>query len=88
MGGGLQPQSLGIRDKCPPPTLPKFLSLVWDSEGAQKCFILHDQTTGDLKSHHLQAGAILTATSVLPMPPPWDGTDKVCQLVTNVVTIV
>ena len=67
-GGGhhLQPHSLGTGDKCPH---PKFPSLVWDWEGAQKCFILHDQTTGDLKSHHLQARATLTAKSVPPRPP-------------------
>ena len=23
-----------------------------------------------------------------PMPPPWHGTDKVCQLITNVMTTV
>ena len=37
---------------------------VWDREGAQKCFILRDQTTGDLKSHHFQARVTLTALSV------------------------
>ena len=58
-----------MEDKCPP-THPKFPSFfVWDSEGAQKCFILRDQTTGDLKSHHLQARATLTALSVPPRPP-------------------
>ena len=36
---------------------------------AQKCFILHDQTRGDLKSHHLQARVTLTALSVPPGPP-------------------
>ena len=30
-------------------------------------FILRDQTTGDLKSHHLQARASLTAMT----EPPW-----------------
>ena len=50
-----------------PPQISEFF--VWDSEGAQKCFILHDQTTGDLKSHHLQALATLTALSVPPRPP-------------------
>ena len=29
-------------------THPKFSSFVWDWEGAQKCFILRNQTTGDL----------------------------------------
>ena len=54
----------------PPPThAPKFPSVVWDWEGAQKCFILRDQTTGDLKSHHLQARVTLTAMSVPPRPP-------------------
>ena len=34
-------------DKCPhPPQISEFF--VWDWEGAQKCFILRDQTTGDL----------------------------------------
>ena len=50
-----------------PPQISEFF--VWDSEGAQKCFILRDQTTGDLKSHHLQARATLTALSVPPRPP-------------------
>ena len=45
-----------------PPQIPSFF--VWDSEGAQKCFILRDQTTGELKSYHLQAQAALTALSV------------------------
>ena len=68
-GGGhtLQPLSLGIGDKCPPPT-PNFPSLVWDWEESQNSFILHDQTTGDLKSHHLQARATLTAMSVPQRP--------------------
>ena len=54
----------------PPPPPPKFPSFfVWDSkEGAQKCFILCDQTTGDLKYHHLQARITLTALSVPPRP--------------------
>ena len=43
---------------------PKFPSFDW--EGAQQCFILCDQTTGDLKSHHLQARVTLTALSVPP----------------------
>ena len=54
----------------PPPHPPQIYEFfVWDSEGAQKCFILRDQTTGDLKSHHLQARATLTAMSVPPRPP-------------------
>ena len=51
-------------DKC---SHPKFPSFVWGWEGAQQCYILRDQTTGDLKSHHLQAQVTLTALSV----PPW-----------------
>ena len=71
MGAGhtLQPHSLGIADKCPPPpprTQPKFPSFVWDLEGAQTYFIFRDQTTGYLKSHHLQAWVTLTALSVPP----------------------
>ena len=58
-GGGhtLEPHSPRIGNKCPPPPhLPQILlEFFWDWEGAQKCFILCDQTTGDLKSHHLQA---------------------------------
>ena len=76
-GGGqtLHSHSLGTGDKCPPPThAPKIPSLVWDWEGAQKCFILHSQTTGDLKSYHLQARATLTAMSV---PPRLGGGTKV-----------
>ena len=79
-GGGytLRLHSLGTWDKCPPPPpppthththAPKFPSLIWDWEVAQKCFILSDQTTGDLKSHHLLARATLTAMSVPPLPP-------------------
>ena len=68
-GGGhtLQPHSLGTGDKCPTPTHPKFpfFLFVLDWEGAQ-VFILRDQTTGDLKSHHLQARVTLTALSVPP----------------------
>ena len=64
------PTALGLGISAPPPpTNPKFPSLDWDWEGAQKCFILLDQTTGDLKSHHLQAWATLTAMSVPPRPP-------------------
>ena len=73
MGAGytLQPHSLGIADKCPPPprTQPKFPSFVWDLEGAQTCFIFRDQTTGYLKSHHLQARVTLTALSVPQRQP-------------------
>ena len=65
-GHPLQPYSLRTWDKCPH---PKFQSFVWDWEGAQKCFILHDYTTGDLKSHHFQARATFTAMSVPPRAP-------------------
>ena len=51
------------------PTHPKFPSFVGDWEGAQKCFIPRDQTTKDVKSHHLQAPVTLTALSVPPRPP-------------------
>ena len=44
------------------------MSFVWDWEEVQKCFILRNQTTGDLKSHHLQARASLTAMTVPPRP--------------------
>ena len=55
---------------CSPTALGLGISgLVLDWMGAQKCFILHDQTAGDLKSHHLQARATLTAMSVPPRPP-------------------
>ena len=46
-------------DKCPPPCFRVLFGKV------QQCCISRDQTTGDLKSHHLQAG--VTALSV---PPP------------------
>ena len=55
----VQPHSLGTGDKCPPP--PCFRVLFGN---VQQCSILRDQTTGDLKSHHLQAG--VTALSVAP----------------------
>ena len=69
-GGANTPATaLGLGISAPPPTHPKFSSFVLDWEGALKCFILCDQTTGDLKSHHLQAWATLTAMSVPPRPP-------------------
>ena len=37
------PTAMGLGIKAPQ---PKFPSFVWDWEGAQKCFILRDQTTG------------------------------------------
>ena len=55
-----QPHSLGTGDKCPPPCFRVLFGNV------QQCSILRDQTTEDLKSHHLQAG--VTALSV---PPPF-----------------
>ena len=71
MGGHtLKPHSLGTGDKCPPPPPPNTPQIsdffVWDYETAQKCFILGNQTTGDLKSHHLQAQVTLAALSVPP----------------------
>ena len=72
-GGGtqhtLQPHSLWTGDMCPPHP-PQFFRVffVWDWEGAQKCFIVCDQTSGDLKSHHLQARVTLTALSVPSRP--------------------
>ena len=62
---------LGISAPPPPPHthIPIISELfVWDWEGAQKCFILRDQTTVDLKSYHLQARVTLTALSVPPRP--------------------
>ena len=66
-GHTLQPHSLVSSDNCPPPT-PNFRFFFWDREGAQKCFILRNQTTGDLKSHHLQARITLTSLSMPPEP--------------------
>ena len=57
----IQPHSLGTGDKCP---LPHCFRVLFGK--VQQCSILRDQTTGDLKSHHLQAG--VTALSV---PPPF-----------------
>ena len=45
-------------DKCPLPCFGVMFGKV------QQCSILRGQTTGDLKSHHLQAG--VTALSVPP----------------------
>ena len=55
----VQPHSLGTGDKCPPCFRVLFGKV-------QQCSILRDQTTGDLKSHHLQTG--VTALSVPPPP--------------------
>ena len=53
----------------PHPNTPQIsVFIVLDWEGAQKCFILRDQTTGDLKSPHLQGRVTLTALSVPPRP--------------------
>ena len=70
-GGGTHssPPGLGLGKSAHPPTHPKFSSFVWDWEGEQKCFMLRNQTTADLKSHHLQARATLTAMSVPPRRP-------------------
>ena len=69
-GGGTHssPTALGLGISAPPQHTPNFLFFVLDWEGAQKCFILRDQTTGDLKSHHLQARVTLKALSVPPRP--------------------
>ena len=69
-GGAHTPAQQSWDWGCVPPlTHPKFPSFVWDWEGRKKCFILRNQTAGDLKSHHLQALATLTAMSVPPRPP-------------------
>ena len=60
-GGGrhFSSTALGLGISAPPPNTPQFSEFfVWG------CFILRDQTTGDLKSHHLQARVTLTALSV------------------------
>ena len=48
MGGThSSPTALGLGISAPhPPQISEFF--VWDWEGAQKCFILRDQTTGNL----------------------------------------
>ena len=51
--------ALGLGISAPPPCFRVLF------EKVQQCSFLCDQTTGDLKSHHLQAG--VTALSV---PPP------------------
>ena len=55
----VQSHSFGSWDECPPP--PCFRILFGK---VHQCSILHVKTTGDLKSHNLQAGA--TALSVPP----------------------
>ena len=81
-GGGCthsSPTALGLGISAPPQHTPNFCFFVLDWEGAQKCFILRDQTTGDLKSHHLQARVTLTALSV----PPWPhflSADLLCHI--------
>ena len=49
----VQPHSLGTGDKCTPPCFRVLFGKV------QQCSILRDQTTWDLKSHHLQDGSQL-----------------------------
>ena len=56
----VQPHSFGLGISAPPCFRVLFGKV-------QQCCISHDQTTGDLKSHHLQAG--VTALSVPPSPP-------------------
>ena len=70
IGGGTHssPTALGLGTSAPPQHTQNFRFFVLDWEGPQKCFILRDQTTGDLKSHHLQAWVTLTALSVPPRP--------------------
>ena len=64
----LRPQSLGTWDKCPQPRT-QIAEFDLGLGGGTKMFFLRDQTTGDLKSHHLQARATLTAMSLPPRPP-------------------
>ena len=46
-GAHSSPRALGLGISAPhPPQISEFF--VWDWEGAQKCFILRDQTTGEL----------------------------------------
>ena len=65
-GNHSSPTALGLGISAPCTHL-KFQRFFFcgggDWEGAQKCFILRDQTTGDLKSHHLQARVTCTALS-------------------------
>ena len=72
MGGGhtLQSYSLGARDKCPHHQ-PQISEICLVLVGAQKCKILHDQTTGDLESHHLQAGPHSQPCQTVPPRPPF-----------------
>ena len=56
----VQPYSFGLGISVPPCFRVLFGKV-------QQCCISRDQTTGDLKSHHLQAG--VTALSVPPPPP-------------------
>ena len=55
-GGGTHssPTALGLGISAPthPSQITEFCLVLG---GAKKCFILRDQTTGDLKSHHLQS---------------------------------
>ena len=57
----VQPHSFGLGISAPTPCFRVLFGKV------QQCCISRDQTTGDLKSHHLQAG--VTALSVSPSPP-------------------
>ena len=56
----VQPHSFGLGISAPPPCFRVLFGKV------QQCCISRELTTGDLKSHHLQAG--VTALSV---PPPF-----------------
>ena len=61
------PTALGLGISAPHPCT-QISEFDLGPGGAQKCFILRDQTTGDLEYHHLQARATLTAMSVPPRP--------------------
>ena len=58
----VQPNSFGLGISAPPPCFQDLFGKV------QQCCISPDQTTGDLKSHHLQAGV---AAQYVPPPPPF-----------------
>ena len=70
------PTVLGLGMSAP----PCFRVLFWR---AQQCSILRNQTTGDLKSHYLQAR--VTALSVPPPQPPFHQTtlDLQCKTQQN-----
>ena len=68
--GGTHSSPLALGLGISAPTHPSQISeFCLGLGGAHTCFILRNQTTADLKSHHLQAWATLTAMSVPPWPP-------------------